>query len=240
MFKGVIYLSSHSKAPHFDTMLWPPHPLCAAVLYPAHGALHFHGLYQTLAVHTPAGLHGLIKVRCTWDVHMGCTWDVHGMYLQCSASRHPLPNLRPQCHRTLLPFSGSTSHYSYRSSRTGHFLTASPLSPLLQVVENWTFSLFFCSAELWGSVVIAVLFWSLANDVCTMEEVRMGRQTHFFTQNTHSYPTLPGQIGIPYDRDGRQRGSRGGRDLCQGKSGAYGGLPCSHILSTFVVWDQSI
>jgi hypothetical protein len=42
----------------------------------------------------------------------------------------------------------------------------------MQVVENWTFSLFFCSAELWGSVVIAVLFWSLANDVCTMEEVR--------------------------------------------------------------------
>lgn len=31
----------------------------------------------------------------------------------------------------------------------------SPCSPL-QVVENWTFSLFFCISELWGSVVISV------------------------------------------------------------------------------------
>ena len=34
-----------------------------------------------------------------------------------------------------------------------------------QVVENWTFSLFFCVAELWGAVVISVLFWTLANEV---------------------------------------------------------------------------
>lgn len=44
---------------------------------------------------------------------------------------------------------------------------------LIKVVEYWTFSLFFCSAELWGSVVVAVLFWSLANDVCTVEEARL-------------------------------------------------------------------
>ena len=42
----------------------------------------------------------------------------------------------------------------------------------IKVVENWTFSLFFCSAELWGSVVIAVLFWTLANDVCTVDEAK--------------------------------------------------------------------
>lgn len=39
------------------------------------------------------------------------------------------------------------------------------LHGLLKVIENWTFSLFFCGAELWGSVVISVLFWSLANEV---------------------------------------------------------------------------
>jgi ATP/ADP translocase len=43
---------------------------------------------------------------------------------------------------------------------------------LIKVVENWTFSLFFCFAELWGSVVIAVLFWTLANDVCTVDEAK--------------------------------------------------------------------
>ena len=49
---------------------------------------------------------------------------------------------------------------------------AHPHPPAPQVVEHWTFSLFFCSAELWGSVVISVLFWSLANEVCSVEEAR--------------------------------------------------------------------
>ena len=43
---------------------------------------------------------------------------------------------------------------------------------MLQVVEHWTFSLFFCIAELWGSVVISVLFWTLANDVCTVADAK--------------------------------------------------------------------
>jgi hypothetical protein len=33
------------------------------------------------------------------------------------------------------------------------------LHGLVKVVGNWTYSLFFCFAELWGSVVISVLFW---------------------------------------------------------------------------------
>ena len=43
---------------------------------------------------------------------------------------------------------------------------------LVKVVQYWTFSLFYCSAELWGSVVISVLFWSLANEVCTISEAK--------------------------------------------------------------------
>ena len=41
-----------------------------------------------------------------------------------------------------------------------------------QVVENWTYSLFFLVAELWGAVVISVLFWTLANEVCTVKEAK--------------------------------------------------------------------
>jgi AAA family ATP:ADP antiporter len=33
------------------------------------------------------------------------------------------------------------------------------LHGLLKVAGHWTFSLFFCMAELWGAVVISVLFW---------------------------------------------------------------------------------
>lgn len=46
------------------------------------------------------------------------------------------------------------------------------LHGLLKVVSNWVYSLFFCLAELWGSVVISVLFWSLANEVCNVEEAK--------------------------------------------------------------------
>lgn len=46
------------------------------------------------------------------------------------------------------------------------------LMGLVKCVQYWTFSLFYCSAELWGSVVISVLFWSLANEVCTVAEAK--------------------------------------------------------------------
>eukprot|EP00889_Picochlorum_renovo_P007821 jgi/Picre1/34851/NNA_002317.t1 len=46
------------------------------------------------------------------------------------------------------------------------------LMGLVKVGQYWTFSLFYCAAELWGSVVISVLFWSLANEVCTVSEAK--------------------------------------------------------------------
>ena len=46
------------------------------------------------------------------------------------------------------------------------------LHGLATLVQNWTFSLFFCFAEIWGSVCISVLFWGLANDVCTVDDAK--------------------------------------------------------------------
>jgi ATP/ADP translocase len=43
---------------------------------------------------------------------------------------------------------------------------------IVQVVEHWTFSIFFCIAELWGSVVISVLFWTLANELCSVTDAK--------------------------------------------------------------------
>ncbi|GMH43153.1 hypothetical protein BSKO_11075 [Bryopsis sp. KO-2023] len=59
----------------------------------------------------------------------------------------------------------------------GFYEAASQYTPmgfhgLLKCIENWTYSAFFCVAELWGSVVISVLFWSLANDVCSVDEAK--------------------------------------------------------------------
>lgn len=39
-------------------------------------------------------------------------------------------------------------------------------------LENWTFSLFFVMAELWGSVVLSLLFWGFANDTTRTSEAK--------------------------------------------------------------------
>ena len=37
----------------------------------------------------------------------------------------------------------------------------------ISILRNWTFCLFYVMAELWGSVVVSLLFWGFANQVCT-------------------------------------------------------------------------
>jgi len=59
----------------------------------------------------------------------------------------------------------------------GFYAALAPVVPaglhgLLKVIEHWTFSLFFCVAELWGAVAISVLFWGLANEVCSVADAR--------------------------------------------------------------------
>lgn len=41
------------------------------------------------------------------------------------------------------------------------------------MVRNWMFTCFYCSAELWGDVVLSLLFWGLANELTTIEEAPM-------------------------------------------------------------------
>ena len=41
------------------------------------------------------------------------------------------------------------------------------------MVRNWSFTLFYCSAELWGDVVLSLLFWGLANELTDIEEAPM-------------------------------------------------------------------
>jgi len=42
----------------------------------------------------------------------------------------------------------------------------------LAIVKNWSFCLFYVMAELWGSVVVSVLFWGFANQICTVDEAK--------------------------------------------------------------------
>ena len=43
---------------------------------------------------------------------------------------------------------------------------------LVEVYRNWTFSLFFVMAELWGSVCLSLLFWTCANEVTKVHEAK--------------------------------------------------------------------
>ncbi len=40
----------------------------------------------------------------------------------------------------------------------------------ISMFRNWSFSLFYIFAELWGSVVLSLLFWGFANDTTKVEE----------------------------------------------------------------------
>eukprot|EP00210_Caulerpa_lentillifera_P004031 g3846.t1 len=40
----------------------------------------------------------------------------------------------------------------------------------IAILRNWTFCLFYVMAELWGSVVVSVLFWGFANQITSVEE----------------------------------------------------------------------
>ena len=46
------------------------------------------------------------------------------------------------------------------------------LSGFVALLRNWTFSLYFVAAELWGGVVISLLFWGLANEVCAVRDAK--------------------------------------------------------------------
>jgi len=41
---------------------------------------------------------------------------------------------------------------------------------LVDVLRNWTFSLFYIMSELWGSMAISLLFWGFANDISKVSE----------------------------------------------------------------------
>lgn len=42
----------------------------------------------------------------------------------------------------------------------------------LAIVRNWSFATFYVMAEMWGSVVASLLFWSLANQITSVEEAK--------------------------------------------------------------------
>jgi ATP:ADP antiporter, AAA family len=42
----------------------------------------------------------------------------------------------------------------------------------IAILRNWTYCVFYVMAELWGSVVVSVLFWGFANQITTVDEAK--------------------------------------------------------------------
>merc|ERR1712110_275589 len=40
------------------------------------------------------------------------------------------------------------------------------------VLEHWVFSIFYLSAELWGTIVLFLLFWRFANEITSTQEAK--------------------------------------------------------------------
>ena len=63
---------------------------------------------------------------------------------------------------------------------TSSFLT-------LHDIRNWSFAVFYVMAEMWGSVVASLLFWSFANEVTTVEEAKKYCECIVLLYDVHEY-----------------------------------------------------
>jgi hypothetical protein len=60
-------------------------------------------------------------------------------------------------------------HFGEQAASAAAALPAG-LAGLVGMVRNWSFTLFYCAAELWGDVVLSLLFWGLANETTALDE----------------------------------------------------------------------
>ena len=57
---------------------------------------------------------------------------------------------------------------------TGLTATLPPgFTGLLAMVDNWTYTLFYAFSELWGDVVLSLLFWAYANETTSIEDAAL-------------------------------------------------------------------
>lgn len=64
--------------------------------------------------------------------------------------------------------------YLHPTELANKLQTALPsgLSGLVATFRNWTYSLFYIFAELWGSFILSLLFWGFANDITRVTEAK--------------------------------------------------------------------
>ena len=98
------------------------------------------------------------------------------------------------------------------------------LKGVVAIYRFWTYSLFYCFAELWGSTVLTLLFWQFANDVTRISEAKRF-YSHFY---------LLGNFGCSFAGYLTQYFSKLGKTLAAAGQDPWG-TSLNYLLTTFVV-----
>lgn len=88
----------------------------------------------------------------------------------------------------------------------------SGFSGLVGMIRNWLFTVFYCVSELWGDILLSLLFWGLANETTSIEDAPVlyplfgiganiaqtcaGRSLRLISEISHSYLSYTQQVQI--------------------------------------------
>ena len=148
----------------------------ATCIYPAADSLHLHGLFEKVRV-IPGRMSVCNVEQPLLVIDRALPSCVGHVAFSAAAAACTCPSLCTWCCVRAQMHQQAALRMREGLRATTMWLQVSPHLPvgvhgLVKIVENWTFSLFFVFAELWGSVVISVLFWTLANDICSVSEAK--------------------------------------------------------------------
>ena len=89
-----------------------------------------------------------------------------------SASRAGSRRIRPPFPaNALFPPTQALLHPHALADALAALLPAGFAAPIA-ILRNWTYAVFYTMAELWGSVVVSLLFWGFANEVSRVDEAK--------------------------------------------------------------------
>lgn len=80
----------------------------------------------------------------------------------------------------------------------------------ITMCRNWTFTAFYVMSELWGSIVLTVLFWGFANEVTKISEAR--RFYSVFGIGSNVAAIVAGQVGVYLTNQAYNPGTSLGKD----------------------------
>ena len=65
-------------------------------------------------------------------------------------------------------------HLLHPNGAADFLLTILPafFAPIISIFRNWTYAMFYMLANLWGGVVVSLLFWGFANEISTVDEAK--------------------------------------------------------------------